>query len=104
MRTPHRKDFAVPPPDGNLMQRAAKAGRAVVSIGKIGDIFAHRDTGLERKGKSNDGNVDLLIEALKDHAGRRARSSSIWSTSTPNTAIAVTFRASPPASRRSTAA
>jgi phosphopentomutase len=35
-----------------------------VSIGKIGDIFAHRDTGTERKGKSNDGNVELLIDAL----------------------------------------
>jgi phosphopentomutase len=64
VRTAHRKDFAVPPPDGNLLQRAARAGRAIVSIGKIGDIFAHRDTGEERKGKSNDGNVDLLIEAL----------------------------------------
>jgi phosphopentomutase len=66
VRTPNRKDFAVQPPDGNLLQRAAQAGRAVVSIGKIGDIFAHRDTGAERKGKSNDGNVDLLIEALRD--------------------------------------
>ncbi len=65
VRTPHRKDFAVPPPDGNLLQRAAQAGREIVSIGKIGDIFAHRDTGMEKKGKSNDGNVDLLIEALK---------------------------------------
>ena len=55
----------MPPPDGNLLQRAAKAGRAIVSIGKIGDIFAHRDTGDERKGKSNDGNVDLLFEALR---------------------------------------
>ena len=65
VRTANRKDFAVSPPDGNLLQRASQAGRAVVSIGKIGDIFAHRDTGDERKGKSNDGNVDLLIEALK---------------------------------------
>ncbi|HKN27893.1 MAG TPA: phosphopentomutase [Roseiarcus sp.] len=65
VRTPHRKDFAVPPPDGNLLQRAAAAGRAIVSIGKIGDIFAHCDTGTEKKGKSNDGNVDLLIEALE---------------------------------------
>ena len=64
IRTPRRKDFAVPPPDGNLLQRAAKAGRPTVSIGKIGDIFAHRDTGDERKGKSNDANVDLLVEAL----------------------------------------
>ena len=65
VRTSNRKDFAVPPPDGNLLQRAARAGRAIVSIGKIGDIFAHRDTGTEVKGKSNDGNVDLLLEALK---------------------------------------
>ncbi len=65
VRTAHRKDFAVSPPDGNLLQRAARAGRAIVSIGKIGDIFAHRDTGAERKGKSNDGNVDLLLEALE---------------------------------------
>ncbi len=63
-RTANRKDFAIPPPDGNLLQRAGRAGRAVVSIGKIGDIFAHRATGDERKGKSNDANVELLLEAL----------------------------------------
>jgi phosphopentomutase len=65
VRTPRRKDFAIPPPEGNILKRAAQAGRAVVTIGKIGDIFAHHDTGDERKGKSNDGNVDLLLEALK---------------------------------------
>ena len=61
----------MPPPEGNILQRAARAGRAVVSIGKVGDIFAHRDTGDERKGKSNDGNVDLLLEALATTARRR---------------------------------
>jgi phosphopentomutase len=65
-RTANRKDFAIPPPGGNLLARAARAGRAVVSIGKIGDIFAHQDTGAERKGKTNDGNVDLLLQALRD--------------------------------------
>jgi len=54
----------MPPPEGNILQRAARGGRAIVSIGKVGDIFAHRDTGDERKGKSNDGNVDLLVDAL----------------------------------------
>jgi phosphopentomutase len=63
-RTANRKDFAMPPPEGNILQRTARAGRAVVSIGKVGDIFAHRHTGEERKGKSNDGNIDLLIDAL----------------------------------------
>ena len=100
VRTSNRKDFAVPPPDGNLLQRAARAGRAIVSIGKIGDIFAHRDTGTEVKGKSNDGNVDLLLEALKTRP-TAGSSSSISSTSTPNTAIAATCPASPPASRLS---
>ena len=66
VRTPNRKDFAVPPPRGNLLQRAARSGRALVSIGKIGDIFAHRDTGRELKGKDNDGNIDCLIAALSD--------------------------------------
>ena len=64
VRTANRKDFAVSPPDGNLLQRSARADRAIVSIGKVGDIFAHRDTGDERKGKSNDGNVDILLDAL----------------------------------------
>ena len=64
VRTANRKDFALPPPDGNLLQRAARAGRPILSIGKIGDIFAHRDTGVERKGRSNDSNIDLLLDAL----------------------------------------
>jgi phosphopentomutase len=67
-RTANRKDFSMPPPDGNILQRAASAGRAILTIGKIGDIFAHRDTGAELKGKSNDENVDLAIQALKTTA------------------------------------
>ncbi len=63
-RTPNRKDFAIPPPDGNILDRCAKAGRAIVTIGKIGDIFAHRNTGTERKGKSNDDHVRLLLDTL----------------------------------------
>jgi phosphopentomutase len=64
-RTANRKDFAIPPPDGNILDRCAAAGRAVVTVGKIGDIFAHRNTGTERKGKSNDDHVDLALDSLK---------------------------------------
>ena len=60
-RTPHRKDFAMPPTMGNLFDRAAEAGRPVISIGKIGDIFAHRHTGEEIKGA---GNMDLFDKTL----------------------------------------
>jgi phosphopentomutase len=63
-RTPRRKDYSIPPPDGNVLARAQEAGRAVVSIGKIGDIFAHRDTGQERKGASNDDHMTMLAEAV----------------------------------------
>jgi phosphopentomutase len=63
-RTPRRKDFSIPPPAGNVLMRAREAGRAVVSIGKIGDIFAHRDTGTERKGASNDDHMRMLDEAV----------------------------------------
>jgi phosphopentomutase len=65
-RTAHRKDFAMPPPAGNLLEQTALAGRQIVSIGKIGDIFAHRHTGDERKGASNSEHIDMLLEALGD--------------------------------------
>ena len=65
-RTANRKDFAVPPPTGTLFERTATAGRAVVSIGKTADIFAHHCTGQDRKGKGNDGNVDMILESLAD--------------------------------------
>ena len=61
VRTPNRKDFAIPPPPGNLLDRAGEAGRAVLSLGKIGDIFRHRATGREIKGVNNDALIDTLI-------------------------------------------
>ena len=67
-RTSNRKDFSMPPLPGNVLARAKAAGREIVSIGKIGDIFAHRDTGRELKGKSNSDHVDLTIEALRETA------------------------------------
>jgi phosphopentomutase len=67
-RTAHRKDFSVPPLPGNLIERAAGSGREVVSIGKIGDIFAHCFTGREVKGGRNGANVDLTLAALGETA------------------------------------
>jgi phosphopentomutase len=63
-RTSNRKDFAMPPPVGNLLERAALAEREVICVGKIGDIFAHRHTGREQKGAGNDAHVDLALSAL----------------------------------------
>ncbi len=63
-RTANRKDFAVPPPDGTVLQRAVEAGREVVTVGKIGDIFAHAFTGEESRGRDNGANLDLAAAAL----------------------------------------
>ncbi|WP_237476718.1 phosphopentomutase [Lichenibacterium dinghuense] len=65
-RTGNRRDFAMPPPPGTLLDRAAEAGRAVVSVGKISDIFAHRNTGTVLKGHGNDANLDHLVAAMRD--------------------------------------
>jgi len=67
-RTSNRKDFSIPPLPDNLLQRAVEAGREVVTVGKIGDIFAHRFTGREIKGRDNAGNVDLALRALAETA------------------------------------
>ncbi len=63
-RTPRRKDFAMPPAMGNLFDLAAEAHRPVISIGKIGDIFAHRNTGEEIKGAGDMDLFDKTIEAF----------------------------------------
>lgn len=64
-RTPHRKDFGLLPPPGNLLERLAAASRAMVSIGKIGDIFGHRSTGNEIKCDGNMAHFDAMLDALR---------------------------------------
>ena len=65
-RTGNRRDFAVPPPGLTLLDRAEAAGRAVVSVGKVGDIFAHRATGREIKPGGNAACLDAGLAALAD--------------------------------------
>ena len=43
------------------MDRASAAGRDVVTLGKIGDIFAHRSTGREIKAAGNMALFDVLL-------------------------------------------
>jgi phosphopentomutase len=49
-RTGNRRDYALPPPAPTLMDWAAAEGRAVHSVGKIGDIFAQRGPTQQHKG------------------------------------------------------
>ncbi|WP_349370437.1 phosphopentomutase [Salinarimonas sp.] len=63
-RTGNRKDYALPPPADTLLDVLVREGRAVVSVGKIGDIFAHRATGEEVKGHGNAANLDAALAAF----------------------------------------
>lgn len=61
-RTPNRRDYATPPHGDTLLDVLAMAGRDVISVGKIADIFAHR--GLTQKYKAS-GLDGLFAETLK---------------------------------------
>jgi phosphopentomutase len=63
IRTGNRKDYSVPPPQPTLLDHLTKAGRDVVTVGKIGDIYAHSGTGREVKAT---GNAALMDATLKE--------------------------------------
>lgn len=65
-RTGNRRDYAVPPPEDTLLDRAIGAGRRVIAVGKIGDIFAHRGISEVRKADGNDAMFDAMLGAWKD--------------------------------------
>lgn len=60
-RTPRRKDFAMPAPSGNILDRLNEAGRHIISVGKVADIFGHRNTGQTIKGEND---IDLFEKML----------------------------------------
>ena len=63
-RTANRKDFAVTPPSPTLLSVLSNAGREVVSIGKIGDIYAHVGTGREIKASGNRAFFDTTLAEM----------------------------------------
>ncbi len=68
-RTGNRKDYSVLPPSPTLLDQLTKTGREVISIGKIGDIYAHSGTGREVKATGNAALVDATLQempSLKD--------------------------------------
>ena len=61
-RTGNRKDYSVLPPHPTLLNVLSDAGRDVVCIGKIGDIYAHSGTGREIKVSG----MDVLTQTTFD--------------------------------------
>ncbi|MEO8378666.1 MAG: phosphopentomutase [Acidobacteriota bacterium] len=69
-RTANRKDFSVRPTGETVLERAHKAGREVIGLGKIADIFDRVGIGTEIRTESNsDGmrkTTDLVRESNAD--------------------------------------
>ncbi len=64
-RTANRRDFAVSPPAPTVLDIASGAGRDVVTVGKIGDIFAHSGTGRILKADGNDALFGRTLEGFR---------------------------------------
>ncbi|MGF1606608.1 MAG: phosphopentomutase [Rhodothalassiaceae bacterium] len=67
-RTGNRKDLATPPHADTLLNLAEQAGREVIAIGKIADIFAGSGITSSVKAHGNDAVFDALLAVL-DEAG-----------------------------------
>jgi phosphopentomutase len=65
-RTVNRHDYAVPPPQGMLLDKLAEAGVNVHSIGKIFDVFLGRGIGPHEKTTSNADGMAKTLEALDE--------------------------------------
>ncbi|MGH9506351.1 MAG: phosphopentomutase [Terriglobales bacterium] len=65
-RTRRRHDFAIPPPEGMLLDRLAAAGVPVMAVGKISDIFLGRGISRHAPMESNAHGMALVQAALED--------------------------------------
>jgi len=63
-RTANRRDYAVPPHEPTLLDRAREANRDIITVGKVADIFAHSSTGLAIKGDGNAALFDRTLDAM----------------------------------------
>jgi phosphopentomutase len=65
VRTANRKDFAVPPPPGMLLDRLAESGVPVHSIGKIYEVFLGRGIRSHDKTRGNADGMARTLEAME---------------------------------------
>jgi phosphopentomutase len=65
-RTANRKDFSVRPTGETVVERAHKAGRQVIGLGKIADIFDRVGIGTEIRTESNSDGMRKTIDLVRE--------------------------------------
>ena len=65
-RTTNRRDFSLEPPGTTILDRVSAAGHAVVSVGKIDDIFAGRGVTRSHHVLPNEECVDATVQAIRE--------------------------------------
>ncbi|MBI5448445.1 MAG: phosphopentomutase [Gammaproteobacteria bacterium] len=63
-RTGNRKDLATPPHAPTLLDKLVEAHHAVIAVGKVADIFAHRGISTIIKADGNDALFDATLKAM----------------------------------------
>ena len=66
VRTANRRDYAVAPPAGMLLDQLAQRGVPVYGVGKISDIFCGRGLAASVKTKNNDEGINKTIAAARE--------------------------------------
>lgn len=64
-RTANRHDYAVPPPEGMLLDQLAERGIEVHGVGKIADVFLNRGITRSDKTTSNADGMEKTLAALR---------------------------------------
>ncbi len=64
IRTPHRHDFSLEPPE-NVLDRIKQAGQKVVGVGKIKDIFAGKSIDDSYPIKNNKDGIEKTLQIVK---------------------------------------
>jgi phosphopentomutase len=65
-RTERRRDFSLLPPEPTLLDRLVAAGRPVMGVGKIEDIFAHRGLSRSVHSPNNMACVDQTLAYMRE--------------------------------------
>jgi phosphopentomutase len=66
-RTDNRRDYSLAPPSSTMMDRLVAAGKTVITIGKLDDIFGGRGITRSRHTLDNRTSTDALLESLDEN-------------------------------------